>query len=85
MLLQKAIGDNLYCIFVDNGLLRKNEFEDVIHSYRDMGLNVIGVDAKNEFYTALKGLSDPEKKRKAIGRTFIEIFDKDSNQIDRKI
>ena len=67
MLLHKAIGNNLNCIFVDNGLLRKNEFEDVLSSYKDMGLNVVGVDAKHEFYNALKGLTDPEKKRKAIG------------------
>ncbi|MDR0365049.1 MAG: glutamine-hydrolyzing GMP synthase [Bacteroidales bacterium] len=82
MLLHKAIGKNLYCIFVDNGLLRKNEFEDVLESYRDMGLNVIGVDAKERFYTALKGLSDPEQKRKAIGRTFIEVFDDEAHKIE---
>ncbi|NJN28525.1 MAG: glutamine-hydrolyzing GMP synthase [Cyclobacteriaceae bacterium] len=81
MLIHQAIGKNLYCIFVDNGLLRKNEFEEVLHSYKDMGLNVKGVDAKNEFYKALEGLSDPEEKRKAIGKTFIEIFDIEAHQI----
>jgi len=80
-LIHKAIGTNLYCIFVDNGLLRKNEFEEVLHSYQDLGLNVIGVDAKQEFYTALQGLTDPEAKRKAIGRTFIEIFDAEAHKI----
>lgn len=80
-LIHKAIGKNLYCIFVDNGLLRKDEFEEVLHSYQDLGLNVVGVDAKQEFYTALEGLTDPEAKRKAIGRTFIEIFDVESHKI----
>jgi GMP synthase (glutamine-hydrolysing) len=81
VLLNKAIGKNLYCIFVDNGLLRKNEFENVLHSYHDMGLNVKGVDAKNDFYAALKGIEDPEKKRKAIGRVFIEVFDKEAHKV----
>ncbi len=81
VLLDKAIGENLHCIFVDNGLLRKNEFESVLHSYRDMGLNVRGVDAKQRFYTALHGISDPELKRKAIGRTFIEVFDEEAHRI----
>lgn len=81
MLIHHAIGKNLYCIFVDNGLLRKNEFESVLHSYKDMGLNVKGVDAKKAFYRALKGLTDPEDKRKAIGRTFIEIFDEEAHKI----
>jgi GMP synthase (glutamine-hydrolysing) len=81
VLLDRAIGGNLHCIFVDNGLLRKNEFENVLHSYRDMGLNVTGVDAKERFYTALKGISDPELKRKAIGRTFIEVFDQEAHRI----
>ncbi len=80
-LIHKAIGKNLYCIFVDNGLLRKNEFEEVLHSYQDMGLNVVGVNAKQEFYTALEGLSDPEAKRKAIGKTFIDIFDAEAHKI----
>jgi GMP synthase (glutamine-hydrolysing) len=81
ILLNKAIGANLYCIFIDNGLLRKNEFEQVLDSYQHMGLNVIGVNAKNEFYKALAGLDDPEAKRKAIGRTFIDIFDKEAHKI----
>ena len=81
MLIHHAIGKNLYCIFVDNGLLRKNEFEDVLHSYEDMGLNVKGVDSKELFYNALKGLSDPEDKRKAIGKTFIEVFDQEAHKI----
>ena len=81
VLIHQAIGENLYCIFVDNGLLRKNEFESVLHSYKDMGLNVKGVDAKDAFYSALAGLSDPEDKRKAIGRTFIEIFDQEAHKI----
>lgn len=81
-LIHQAIGENLYCIFVDNGLLRKNEFEEVLASYKHMGLNVIGVDAKEEFYTALKGLTEPEAKRKAIGRVFIEVFDKEAHKID---
>lgn len=82
MLIHHAIGKNLHCIFVDNGLLRKHEFEDVLHSYKDMGLNVRGVDAKDEFYQALAGISDPEGKRKAIGKTFIEIFDREAHQIE---
>jgi GMP synthase (glutamine-hydrolysing) len=82
VLIDKAIGKNLYCIFVDNGLLRKNEFESVLHSYQDMGLNVKGVNAKEQFYTSLKGLVDPEAKRKAIGKTFIDIFDQESHLIE---
>ncbi len=81
MLLNEAIGDNLTCIFVDNGLLRKNEFEDVLHSYKDMGLNVIGVNARERFYNDLKGIVDPELKRKAIGRNFIEVFDEEAHKI----
>ena len=81
VLINQAIGKNLYCIFVDNGLLRKNEFDEVLESYQGMGLNVKGVDAKDEFYAALKGLTDPEDKRKAIGRTFIEVFDREAHQI----
>ena len=81
MLLHRAIGKNLFCIFVDNGLLRKDEFDDVLHSYEDMGLNVKGVRAADRFYTALKGESDPEKKRKAIGRVFIEVFDEEAHLI----
>ncbi|MDD4374186.1 MAG: glutamine-hydrolyzing GMP synthase [Bacteroidales bacterium] len=79
MLLHKAIGKNLYCIFVDNGLLRKNEFEKVIHSYRDLGLNVKGVDAKSRFLNALRGVKEPEQKRKIIGNTFIEVFDEEAH------
>ncbi len=81
ILLHKAIGKNLYCIFVDNGLLRKDEFENVLHSYKDMGLNIKGVDSKKAFYKALKGKRDPEQKRKAIGKTFIDVFDKESHRI----
>ncbi|TAH22682.1 MAG: glutamine-hydrolyzing GMP synthase [Cytophagales bacterium] len=81
LLLHRAIGKNLHCIFVDNGLLRKDEFEEVLHSYKDLGLNVKGVDSKAQFYTALSGLSDPEAKRKAIGRVFIEVFDHEAHQI----
>ena len=81
MLLHKAIGKNLYCIFVNNGLLRKNEFEDVLHQYEGMGLNVKGVDASARFLDALKGLSDPELKRKAIGSAFIDVFDEEANLI----
>mgnify|MGYP002516872651 FL=1 len=81
LLLHKAIGKNLNCIFVDNGLLRKNEFEDVLASYKGIGLNVVGVDAKKEFYSALEGLTDPEKKRKAIGKTFIDVFDAEAAKI----
>jgi GMP synthase (glutamine-hydrolysing) len=80
-LLHKAIGKNLHCIFVDNGLLRKNEFESVLHSYQNLGLNVKGVDAKELFYDALKGITDPEAKRKAIGKVFIDVFEKESNLV----
>jgi GMP synthase (glutamine-hydrolysing) len=82
MLVHRAIGKNLYCIFVDNGLLRKNEFEQVLTSYKGMGLNIKGVDAKDKFYAALKNLSEPEAKRKAIGRTFIEVFDEEAHHIE---
>jgi GMP synthase (glutamine-hydrolysing) len=82
VLLHKAIGKNLYCIFVDNGLLRKNEFDSVLQSYKHMGLNVKGVDAKKKFYDALSGVSDPEKKRKAIGKVFIDVFDEESHKIE---
>jgi len=81
VLLHKAIGANLHCIFVDNGLLRKNEFEAVLDSYKHMGLNVKGVNARQRFYDALKGLSDPEAKRKAIGKVFIDVFDDESKTI----
>ena len=82
VLIHKAIGPNLICIFVDNGLLRKNEYDEVLNSYKHMGLNVIGVDAKEQFYSSLAGLSDPEAKRKAIGKEFIEVFDQESHKID---
>jgi GMP synthase (glutamine-hydrolysing) len=81
MLLHRAIGSSLHCIFVDNGLLRKNEFEKVLESYHGMGLNVTGVDSKQRFYDALEGISEPEDKRKAIGRTFIEVFDEEAHKI----
>ncbi|WP_372933643.1 glutamine-hydrolyzing GMP synthase [Mariniphaga sediminis] len=81
VLLNQAIGSNLTCIFVDNGLLRKNEFESVLHSYKDMGLNVIGVDARQKFWDDLKGITDPEQKRKIIGRNFIEVFDAEAHKI----
>ena len=81
VLLHKAIGNQLTCIFVNNGLLRKNEFEDVLESYRDMGLNVIGADASKEFLSELAGVTEPEQKRKIIGRLFVETFDKYAKQI----
>jgi GMP synthase (glutamine-hydrolysing) len=82
MLLHKAIGKNLHCIFVDNGLLRKNEFEQVLESYKDMGLNVKGVNASERFYKELSGLTDPELKRKAIGKVFIDVFDEESKLVE---
>ena len=81
VLLHRAIGKNLTCIFVDNGLLRKNEFQDVLDSYQNMGLNVIGVDASERFWNDLKGVRDPETKRKIIGRDFIEVFDIEAHKI----
>ena len=82
MLIHQAIGKNLYCIFVDNGVLRKDEFTGVLDSYKTLGLNVKGVDAKEQFYTALADLTDPEAKRKAIGKTFIEVFDQEAHRIE---
>jgi GMP synthase (glutamine-hydrolysing) len=82
MLIHKAIGKQLFCIFVDNGLLRKDEFSQVLKSYQGMGLNIKGVDARQQFYGALKNLSEPEAKRKAIGRTFIEVFDQEAHRIE---
>lgn len=79
VLLSKAIGNNLYCIFVNNGLLRKNEFESVLEQYKGMGLNVKGVDASARFLKELEGKSDPEEKRKTIGRVFIEVFDDEAH------
>lgn len=81
MLLHKAIGANLYCIFVNNGLLRKNEFESVLKQYEGMGLNVKGVDASSQFLDALAGIEEPEAKRKTIGRVFIEVFDDEAHLI----
>ncbi|MDE7115116.1 MAG: glutamine-hydrolyzing GMP synthase [Muribaculaceae bacterium] len=82
MLLHKAIGDRLTCIFVNNGLLRKNEFEDVLDSYKHMGLNVVGVDASERFYEDLKGVVDPERKRKIIGKDFVEVFNAEAKKIE---
>jgi len=81
LLLDRAIGNNLTPIFVDNGLLRKNEYASVMEAYRKMGLNVIGVDASSAFVDSLKGVSDPEKKRKIIGRVFIEVFDREAHKV----
>ncbi len=81
VLLQRAIGDQLHCIFVDGGLLRYNEYADVLASYRGMGLNVVGVDASERFYADLAGVSDPETKRKIIGRNYVEVF----NEVAAKI
>ena len=81
VLLHKAIGKNLYCIFVNNGLLRKDEFKSVLAQYEGMGLNVKGVDASERFLSALAGVTDPEKKRKAIGNSFIEVFDDEAHKI----
>jgi len=82
LLLHQAIGKKLFCIFIDNGLLRKNEFEEVLSSYQNLGLNVNGVDAKAHFYRELKGITDPELKRKTIGRVFIEVFEKEAQKIE---
>jgi GMP synthase (glutamine-hydrolysing) len=82
MLLHRAIGKNLYCIFIDNGLLRKDEFEQVLQSYEGMGLNVKGVRAGDQFLDELDGVSDPERKRKIIGRVFIEVFDHEAHLIE---
>ncbi|MDL2283038.1 glutamine-hydrolyzing GMP synthase [Odoribacter sp. OttesenSCG-928-G04] len=82
MLLHRAIGKQLTCIFVDNGLLRKDEFKDVLENYKELGLNVVGVDAEDLFLGRLAGVSDPEKKRKIIGNTFIDVFDKEAAKIE---
>ncbi len=82
VLLNKAIGSNLYCIFVNNGLLRANEFEDVLAQYKGMGLNVRGVDASERFYADLKGVTDPERKRKIIGRDFVEVFNEEAKKVE---
>ena len=81
VLLNRAIGDRLTCIFVDNGLLRYHEFEDVLADYEGMGLNVVGVDAKEHFYSSLAGVVDPEQKRKVIGKGFIDIFDREAHKL----
>lgn len=81
MLIHKAIGKNLYGIFVDNGVLRKNEFEEVLETYKHLGLNVKGIDAKNRFYKKLSGKTDPEKKRKIIGKLFIDTFQEAAKDI----
>ena len=82
MLLHRAIGKNLVCFFVDNGLLRKGEFEEVLKSYEGMGLNIDGVDRRQRFWDELKGVSDPEKKRKIIGRLFIEVFEEEAEKFN---
>jgi GMP synthase (glutamine-hydrolysing) len=81
VLLNKAIGKNLFCIFVDHGLLRKNEFETVLENYKTFGLNVIGVNAAQRFYDTLKGVTDPEQKRKIIGKGFIDVFEEEANKL----
>ena len=81
VLLNKAIGDNLTCIFVDHGMLRKNEFADVLRDYECLGLNVIGVDASEEFFANLAGVTEPERKRKIIGKGFIDVFDREAHKI----
>ena len=81
VLLNKAIGKNLTCIFVDHGLLRKNEFEKVMDDYEHLGLNVIGVNAKEKFYRELDGVTDPEQKRKIIGKGFIDVFDEEAKKL----
>ncbi len=81
ILLNKAIGQRLISIFVNNGLLRKDEFHTVLHSYHDMGLNVVGVDAEDEFLQALHGVSDPEQKRKIIGKVFIDVFEREAKKL----
>lgn len=80
LLLEEAIGDNLLCVFVDNGLLRKDEYENVMHKYEEMGLHVVGVRAANRFLQELKGVEDPEQKRKIIGRVFIEVFEHEAHK-----
>ncbi|MBP5214489.1 MAG: glutamine-hydrolyzing GMP synthase, partial [Bacteroidales bacterium] len=81
VLLNRAIGKNLTCIFVDHGMLRKNEFRDVMHDYECLGLNVIGVDASEKFFADLAGVTDPEQKRKIIGRDFVEVFNAEAQKI----
>jgi len=85
ILLHQAIGKRLHCVFVDNGLLRKGEFEQVLDSYKDMGLNIKGVDAKERFYGQLQGVKDPERKRKIIGGMFIEVFDDAAHEVQKEL
>src|SRR5690606_4752637 len=85
VLLHQAIGQNLHCIFVDHGLLRKNEYEQVLDSYKNMGLNIKGVNAKELFYGRLKGVSEPEQKRKIIGAAFIDVFDQAAKDIQQEL
>lgn len=80
-ILQQAIGDQLICFFIDNGLLRKYEYEEVLDSYQGMGLNVVGIDAKKRFYKALAGLAEPEAKRKAIGKSFVDVFQDEAKKL----
>ena len=82
MLLNRAIGTNLTCIFVDHGLLRKYEFENVLRDYENLGLNVIGINARERFYNALAGITDPEQKRKIIGKGFIDVFDEEAHKLN---
>jgi GMP synthase (glutamine-hydrolysing) len=81
LLLHKAIGKQLFCIFVNNGLLRYKEFENVLESYKELGLNIIGVDAADDFYREMEGVSDPEGKRKIIGKVFIDIFQREASKL----
>ena len=81
-MLHRAIGDHLHCIFVNNGLLRKNEFDEVLASYKGLGLNVKGVDASAEFLQDLQGIADPEQKRKRIGKRFIDVFEQEAKAIN---
>ena len=81
VLLNKAIGKNLTCIFVDHGMLRKDEFNDVLRDYQGLGLNVIGVDASEKFFSELAGVTEPERKRKIIGKGFIDVFDQEAHKL----
>ena len=84
VLLNRAIGKNLTCIFVDHGMLRKNEFRNVLHDYECLGLNVIGVDASEKFFRELAGVTEPERKRKIIGKGFIDVFDEEARKNQRR-
>src|SRR5690606_37886975 len=85
VLLHQAIGKNLHCIFVDHGLLRKNEYEQVLDYYKNMGLNIKGINAKELFFDRLAGVSEPEQKRKIIGASFIDVFDQASKDIQHEL